>query len=239
MKYTLFILSYCHACTELSIEEFRTMNVREHATNPFIVRGIVKDWAALSKWATPESFTDRFRSFQINPNRSRFARFTHNDAVGIPEYMSNMQKDHIIVMDDNQRTDPEYDLLEAVKQDFWIPSPFHELTYARVLSLGGGEGVEFMKHCAAWIGLVTGVKRWHFASPDSVNFNGNTRPCEASYLKQEEESICTMYPGDAVYVPDMWWHATCNLKGYTIGVGTQCWDNTKTQDHSWKVKDEL
>ena len=30
-----------------------------------------------------------------------------------------------------------------------------------------------------------------------------------------------MKPGEVIFVPDDWWHATCNLETYTVGVGAQ------------------
>ena len=32
-----------------------------------------------------------------------------------------------------------------------------------------------------------------------------------------------MRPGELIWVPDRWWHATCNLAPWTIGVGSQGW----------------
>ena len=29
--------------------------------------------------------------------------------------------------------------------------------------------------------------------------------------------------GETIVVPEFWWHATCNLDPYTIGVGGQLW----------------
>jgi len=31
---------------------------------------------------------------------------------------------------------------------------------------------------------------------------------------------CTIYPGDIIYFPDMWWHATINIDDYTAFVST-------------------
>ena len=34
---------------------------------------------------------------------------------------------------------------------------------------------------------------------------------------------CLLLPGETIWVPENWWHATCNLDPYTIGVGGQLW----------------
>ena len=41
--------------------------------------------------------------------------------------------------------------------------------------------------------------------------------------KRESVTHCLLLPGETIVVPENWWHATCNLDPYTIGVGGQLW----------------
>ena len=34
-----------------------------------------------------------------------------------------------------------------------------------------------------------------------------------------QDPICSMQ--QVVYFPEMWWHATCNLDDWTVGIGAQ------------------
>ena len=34
---------------------------------------------------------------------------------------------------------------------------------------------------------------------------------------------CVIHPGELLYLPERWWHSTCNQEKWTIGVGGQGW----------------
>ena len=88
-------------------------------------------------------------------------------------------------------------------------------------------GVQMMQHGVAWLGLVSGAKLWHLAHPSKPK--PSDRTCadggriDYDLAKREGVTHCLLLPGEEVFVPDRWWHATCNLDPYTIGVGGQLW----------------
>ena len=58
---------------------------------------------------------------------------------------------------------------------------------------------------------------------------------EYNYLSMdptERPFECTLNPGDIIYFPNMWWHATLNLDEYTAFV------STFTQEHLF-ASDEI
>lgn len=207
----------------------------DHLVEPLVIKGLISHWPALDAWSTPERFAAKFGSHQINANRTSFAYGL--DHVSVDSYAKHAPREHIIVMDDTKVTAREYKFLQSVQRDFDIPRMFKDVTYSRVLSWGGGErGVRFMKHCVAWIGMIAGRKLWQFAHPSETGIDTDCdRPTQDSRVRS-----CIVEAGDVVYVPDMWWHATCNLDPHTIAVGTQC-DSThlKTHANRWTYKEEL
>ena len=91
----------------------------------------------------------------------------------------------------------------------------------------GALSPQVMQHGAAWLGLVSGAKLWHVAAPHLPR--PSNRECEHNgridYVTAKAEGVehCLMLPGETIWVPDNWWHATCNLDPYTIGLGGQLW----------------
>ena len=88
-----------------------------------------------------------------------------------------------------------------------------------------GSGVSWHVHGPGFSEAVHGRKHWILSKdkpdfhPDQTSYNWmyynyaametNKRPLE-----------CTLLPGDMVYFPDMWWHATINLDDYTAFIST-------------------
>eukprot|EP00930_Biecheleria_cincta_P032968 TRINITY_DN22834_c0_g1_i1.p1 TRINITY_DN22834_c0_g1~~TRINITY_DN22834_c0_g1_i1.p1 ORF type:complete len:571 (-),score=91.88 TRINITY_DN22834_c0_g1_i1:30-1742(-) len=102
-----------------------------------------------------------------------------------------------------------------------------------VISTGpGGNGVGFHKHGIAWLGLHEGTKRWWIYPPDGP-------PTQEAY---DALALCpawrlpeavAMLPvktrplevlqraGEGLFVPGLWWHATLDGPGATLGIGSQ------------------
>jgi len=102
-----------------------------------------------------------------------------------------------------------------------------------------GSGVQWHVHGPGFSEAVHGRKHWLLVPfdrrpdfhPDQTSLNWMHR----NYPRAREENRddrnehrpleCTLNPGDMVYFPDMWWHATINLDDYTAFV------STFTQEH--------
>ncbi|KAM8844974.1 jmjC domain-containing protein 8 [Spinachia spinachia] len=83
---------------------------------------------------------------------------------------------------------------------------------------GPGSGVPFHWHGPGFSEVVYGRKRWFLYPPDqephfhpnrsSLSWVTETYP----HLPQGEAPLeCTISPGEVLYFPDRWWHATLNL----------------------------
>jgi hypothetical protein len=99
-------------------------------------------------------------------------------------------------------------------------------------------------HREAWLGLVQGRKWWYFLTPDvyedmsdgrvlrDISRNGNGT---CSYLRDGPPPLppnahearwlkCLQRSGEVLWFPDSWWHATCSLDHWTVGIGSQIED---------------
>ena len=117
--------------------------------------------------------------------------------------------------------------VQALKQHVMMKNVF---SYA-----GSGHGLPWHKHDESWLLLLTGKKRWLIGSPTLGNklFKQYTashgvvsQSHSFSWLPETFASVdgvheCMQYPGDIVFLPPQWYHATRNEDGMTIGVGGQ------------------
>lgn len=93
-----------------------------------------------------------------------------------------------------------------------------------------GSGVQWHVHGPGFAETIWGRKHW-VLSPTTPNFHPDQTSrnwMEFTYTAlpiQERPLECTLEPGDILYFPDMWHHATINLDPYTAFV------STFTQEH--------
>ncbi|XP_063791139.1 jmjC domain-containing protein 8 isoform X3 [Pseudophryne corroboree] len=83
---------------------------------------------------------------------------------------------------------------------------------------GSGTGVPFHWHGPGFSEVIYGRKRWFLYPPDKTpEFNPNRTTVSwmmdtYPFLPAEDRPIeCTIRPGEVLYFPDRWWHATLNL----------------------------
>ena len=190
---------------------------------PTIVRGWVKDWTWIDEWSTPLGMKKSIGHHFINGRRTSLGY----DEMLLSDFIDRAHLEHIIVMDDDRMTSAEDVLLDAVFRNVSIPRIVRPSSVkTRILSVGGGtRGVDFMKHCVAWLGMVSGSKRWYFAPPATPQLKTT---CEAP-SSDARISTCISNATDVVLVPEMWWHATCNLAPHTVALGTQCFPMDKLE----------
>ena len=89
--------------------------------------------------------------------------------------------------------------------------------------------VPFHVHGPVWNEVFHGRKRWFVYPPD---FRPRFDPDESQLhwaenvyptLQDHELPLeCTCEPGEALYLPHDWWHATLNLDPYTCFMATFC-----------------
>uniref|UniRef100_H2L3K5 Jumonji domain containing 8 n=1 Tax=Oryzias latipes TaxID=8090 RepID=H2L3K5_ORYLA len=83
---------------------------------------------------------------------------------------------------------------------------------------GAGTGVPFHWHGAGFSEVIYGRKRWFLYPPESrPHFHPNRTTLSwltetYPHLPEDEAPLeCTIRPGEVLFFPDRWWHATLNL----------------------------
>jgi len=96
-----------------------------------------------------------------------------------------------------------------------------------------GSGVQWHVHGPGFSETVHGRKHWVMYpldkepsfSPDQTSLNWMHYNYAALKKLEDLPLECTLHPGDLIYFPNMWWHATINIDDYTAFV------STFTQEH--------
>jgi tetratricopeptide (TPR) repeat protein len=113
-----------------------------------------------------------------------------------------------------------------------LPDPLVRLNYPAELffALGtNGSGIQFHEHYETWNLLLSGKKRWFFFEPQQLP-PGNVFVSDLVHWLQhvapklegrERPFECVQEPGQIVYIPEGFYHATLIEGGVSIGVAGQ------------------
>ena len=124
---------------------------------------------------------------------------------------------------------------DIVMKDYEIPKLIeeekeidHTVRFTATIGMGGvHSGVPFHTHNDGWSEVLWGAKRW-FLFPRGVipEFDPDRSQYEwlqtsyPQYLERDEIIECVIRPGEALYFPSNWYHATLNLSPYTVFIST-------------------
>lgn len=121
----------------------------------------------------------------------------------------------------NNKENPK--MMEILEKDYETPSIVKDIAAFQIMSIvPKGTGHSFHKHGESWLGQVKGRRQWWFLPPGSEFDRVNA----CKYLDGEEvppDGAMTVVqePGDVMWFPTNWYHSTCALDEWTIGVGAQ------------------
>ncbi|KAM6407490.1 jmjC domain-containing protein 8 [Rhynochetos jubatus] len=132
-----------------------------------------------------------------------------------PQDPARLGSDTLYFFGDNNLTEWGPLFQQYVPPPFRIPgtSPAYSFGVA-----GSGSGVPFHWHGPGYSEVIFGRKRWFLYPPDKTpHFHPNETTLawlHRTYptLPPAERPLeCTIRPGEVLYFPDRWWHATLNL----------------------------
>ena len=215
--------------------------------NPVLIKGITKSWPALSGWKLEN--LGRLHgdvAYRTDPwgGNISLSRFINN------EFSADYYMGHVVQYGDCYlQHGREYSpfLQTRGKKDYHIPEMFQPMkTFQIGMGHGRGIGVAPEHHPPAWFAVVAGRKRWVLTPGEQgkedeppITLTGKVNgECEPSNLPSNA-LVCDQGPGDIMWVPDQWWHETCGLDNWTIGIGgvtyegAENFDPVCSEDHSF------
>jgi len=196
-----------------------------HEKRPVMLRGGAANWTKLDLSA--KNFVNSYGDLVVSvkdpnllPYQSRFA----------PTILKMRLNEYVEVMSDLKL--PLFEnfpssLTNMVRSQFDLGDlPMSRVRRTPILSLGAaGSFVGFHSHTENWLAQLQGRKVWFLVGPENERPKMRDDPC--TYKDSPPENlqrkfrICTAHPGDILYIPGHWWHATCNLDPWTLAVGSQ------------------
>jgi ribosomal protein L16 Arg81 hydroxylase len=75
----------------------------------------------------------------------------------------------------------------------------------------------------AWLSVIQGRKHWFLMDPNN-DWPGMQPHCEYDVDKNDHTPgilQCVQEPHEIIFIPEAWWHATCNLDAWTVCIGAQ------------------
>ncbi len=212
----------------LAPEEFRDTYAERN--RPMILSGLTDDWSAWSAWTRDALLRER-GDLEINIRASRAPGDFRRDYIDssakqvtlrdfVTKYMPRTNEGWYLF----QSID-SWSIDEQIKRPAHFAPPFQTATSLRDAPLfyigAQGTGLNHHQHLAAWNALIHGYKLWSFLLPLGVHHIQNGPLSQTGVAGKEPELHITFLqkPGDIVFVPQYWSHATYNL---TDCVGAAC-----------------
>ncbi|XP_050731322.1 jmjC domain-containing protein 8-like isoform X1 [Eriocheir sinensis] len=132
-----------------------------------------------------------------------------------PQSLNTLGNETFYLFGDNAHEGWE-DLLEMYNKPLYtLPGHLPALSFGIA---GPGSGVPFHFHGPVFAETIWGRKRWFIYPPDvKPSFHPNHTTLhwlKEGYPKVKDDLNlyeCTLAPGEIIYFPDKWWHATLNI----------------------------
>ena len=236
----ILLLSQCPRVPLDKLADMSNLQIADMMRQPIIITNGMNQWNNMSIY----TFDKEFGSHKILARRTHFASHLDGDTFGtymersekhkakvqdvphvsVSDFLLHSSSEHIILFDNEPGMSMEEELLlNSIRKLRKTPDVLSRASETLFFSFGGGTtGVNVANHGFTWIGLLRGRKLWYVAPPNV------TKPNEPNCFRNitESESIphsfkCLQYPGEIFVTPTAWWHATCNLDQYGIGIGGQ------------------
>merc|ERR1712107_125355 len=117
--------------------------------------------------------------------------------------------------------------ISKVSADYKVPDYLMPLRVLQMgISNGTGTGVRIEEHPSSWFAAVKGRKRWVMHPPNAKEPDDLflERPSCRVPHRHTTTVQCDQEEGTIMWVPAGWWHETCGLDAYSVGIGGTTYD---------------
>lgn len=206
-------------CKEIDIHDL-TSEILINQKTPLLIKNVTNQWIAMEKW-TLSSIIKHYGSSFIHLHDKYNLTLSNALKVEKKYYMGH------VLSRRNCYADPwrPYTLiLQDMKQDFVIPDVFKPMqTFQIGIGFGKGVGVPPENHPASWFAMIQGEKSWIVHPPSDIIPQSYLQHDQCTFeqinSKLKSGTYCLQKKGDIFWLPDFWWHETCGLSDFSVGIG--------------------
>ena len=215
---------------------------------PFILTGVTAGWrpGAFSKAALLEKYGNADVKVGVSKHIPR-ASGDGYDLATLRSFVAQMSGPSEVADDPTYVFDQNdfFTQHPALRAELKLPPFFKAEGVTLYFALGGSRsGVQFHKHAAGWNTQIHGRKRWLLYHPDTMPpFHYPTHGMSVeTWLRKVFPALpaerrplsCTVQPGELIYVPETWYHATMNM-GESVGAAGQDKEPLTKVQHHWNT----
>jgi len=130
--------------------------------------------------------------------------------------------EELLFFTNNKENEP---FMKELRKIYQVPAIVKHIKGFEVFSaIGSGNYHSIHAHGESWLGQVSGRRMWWFLPPNASPKPDRVDAC--GYLTGEHEppagtQTCIQNPGEIIWFPKDWLHATCALDEWTVGIGAQ------------------
>ena len=222
---TTDILNHCNLERVHMADVSRSILLK--AEKPFLIVNATRGWSAHEKW-TRENFLSEHgeKAFSVSPS----GPVTVSQMMKVSKYHMG----HVLSSTDcySEPWRPYTPFLTSLHADYKPPEAFKPYSTFQIgVGVTKGTGVPPEQHPSSWFAVVAGPKRWAIHPPDIEEppelmnrRKDQGKICSASKTSKHT-LFCTQKEGDVIWIPNYWWHETCNLQEHSIGMGALTYEN--------------
>jgi len=232
--------------TNLSFADFKRLYIDQG--KPVVIQGLLDDWPARTKW-TRESLQRRFGQEPVkvlySSNIVDYNTESDEDTIQEMEIVVPFEQylEDLNWMSEQARSSSTFDVPYLFGRNVFPDIPLehnfphlfpvenftfsHYFRHVKALFFVGAaqSGTYFHQHAHAYNAVLFGTKQWFLlppASEPSFKHESSMRrwATHKSAINYYRPLTCTQFPGETLFVPTDWYHATLN-PGISVGIAIE------------------